>query len=124
MSRLSIAALWSSALFAAGGALAHGAAATPQHPAWVDDTLEPDGRAAIAQVTPGSPDVIVLDRGLYTGLRVGTPCLVERNGVAIADLVVVASEPGRAAALITGLAKDTTLQAGDKVRLKVIARVS
>ncbi|MGA2051851.1 MAG: hypothetical protein ABSH19_00930 [Opitutales bacterium] len=93
------------------------------HPAWVDDTLEPDGRARISRVVAGSPDIVVLDRGLYAGLRVGSPCLVDRNGTSVAELIVVATQPDCAVALITDQTKGITLQSGDQVRLKTITHV-
>jgi len=133
MSRLAIVALYTAAAFTAGAVVraqngtaspAPAAAVAPaSHPAWVDDTLEPDGHARVARVVTGSPDVVVLDHGLYAGLRVGAPCLIERNGSTVAEIVVVASQSGHAAALITDEAKDVTLQAGDTVRLKTITNV-
>ena len=133
MSRTAIVALCTVAALAAGvGARAQKAtvatasapAVTPaSHPSWVDDTLEPDGHARIARVAPGSPDVVVLDNGLYAGLRVGAPCIIERNGNTVAEIIVVASQTGQAAALITDEAKDVVLQAGDSVRLKTVSSV-
>ena len=133
MSRLAIVALCTAAALAAGvGARAQNgtvatatapAVAPASHPSWVDDTLEPDGHARIARVVPGSPDVVVLDHGLYAGLRVGAPCIIERNGNTVAAIVVVASQTGQAAALITDEAKDVVLQAGDSVRLKTVSSV-
>jgi hypothetical protein len=128
MSRIVIVALCTAAALAAGaGARAQNgtiaAVAPASHPSWVDDTLEPDGHARIARVVPGSPDVVVLDHGLYAGLRVGAPCIIERNGNTVATIVVVASQTGQAAALITDEAKDVVLQAGDSVRLKTVSSV-
>jgi hypothetical protein len=93
------------------------------HPAWVDDTLEPDGRARISRIEAGTPDLVVLDRGLYSGMRVGASCLVERNSAPVAELIIVATQPNCAVALITDQAKGVTLQSGDAVRLKTITRV-
>jgi hypothetical protein len=128
MSRIVIVALCTAAALAAGagGRAQNGtiaAVAPASHPSWVDDTLEPDGHARIARVVPGSPDVVVLDHGLYAGLRVGAPCIIERNGNTVATIVVVASQTGQAAALITDEAKDVVLQAGDSVRLKTVSSV-
>jgi hypothetical protein len=128
MSRIVIVALCTAAALAAGaGARAQNgtiaAVAPASHPSWVDDTLEPDGHARISRVVPGSPDVVVLDHGLYAGLRVGAPCIIERNGNTVATIVVVASQTGQAAALITDEAKDVVLQAGDSVRLKTVSSV-
>jgi hypothetical protein len=108
---------------ASSPAVAPTAVVVASHPSWVDDTLEPDGRASIASVVSGSPDIVVLDHGLYVGFRVGTPCLVERNGTTVGELVVVASQPSRAAALITSQSASTALQAGDQVRLKTLSHV-
>jgi hypothetical protein len=131
MFRTAIVALCTAAALAAGvgaraqnATVATAAAVAPaSHPSWVDDTLEPDGHARIARVVPGSPDVVVLDHGLYAGLRVGAPCLIERNGNTVAEIVVVASQTGQAAALITDEAKDVSLQPGDTVRLKTVTNV-
>ncbi len=131
MSRIVLATLCAAAALAAGtGLRAQNGTASPapavapaSHPTWADDTLEPDGHARIARVVPGSPDVVVLDHGLYAGLRIGAPCLVERNGNTVAAIVVVASQSGHAAALITDEVKDVVLQPGDTVRLKTLTRV-
>jgi hypothetical protein len=123
MYRPAILALLASAAFAAAG-LAHAQApAAASHPAWVDSPVESDGRASITRIIAGAPDVVVLDRGLSAGLRMGAPCLVERNGAPVAEIIIVASQSGRAAALITGQAAGVTLQGGDQVRLKTISRI-
>jgi hypothetical protein len=131
MSRSVIVVLHTAAALAAAGLVAHAQTqsvvsrpAVASHPSWVDDTLEPDGRARIASVASGSPDVVVLDHGLYVGFRIGTPCLVERNGATVGELVVVASQPSRGAALITSQSVSSgPLQAGDQVRLKTLSHV-
>ena len=129
MFRSAIVTLCTAAALAAGAGLraqsgtASPAVAPASHPSWVDDTLEPDGHARIARVVTGAPDVVVLDHGLYAGLRVGAPCVVERSGNTVAEIVVVTSQSGQAAALITDQAKDVVLQTGDTVRLKTVTRV-
>ncbi len=112
---------------AAGAGLGNAAASLPaapsalslSRPAWLDDDLNPHQIARVASVQPGAADVVVLDSGLYEGLRIGTPCLVSHNGTPVGEMVVVASDKAHAAALIVSQAKGAVITAGDDVGLKL-----
>ncbi len=88
----------------------------PNHPDWVDESLEPSGRAHIAHITEGQADVVLLDGGLYQGFRNGVDCVIQRKGATVAQLVVVATEDTRCAALITNR-ENIIVVPGDEVRL-------
>jgi len=87
------------------------------HPAWAEETLEPTNHANVLRVEPGPADVVVLDSGLYHGIRTGMKCIVEHNGESVAEIVIVASEPQKAAGLITA---GTEVRSGDSVRMAFI----
>lgn len=86
------------------------------HPDWVDESLEPSGRAHIAHITQGQADVVLLNGGLYQGFRNGVDCVIQRKGDNVARLVVVACEDNRCAALITQR-ENVIVMPGDEVRV-------
>jgi hypothetical protein len=88
----------------------------PNHPDWVDETLEPSNRAHISRVIEGKADVVLLDGGLYQGFRNGVDCVIMRKGAPVAQLVVVASQDTRSAALISNPGNIIILP-GDEVRV-------
>jgi hypothetical protein len=94
----------------------------PNHPAWVDEALEPANRAHITRIVEGKADVVLLDGGLYQGFRTGVNCVVTRKNAqgqdeAIVWLVVVASEENRCAALIHHQLENVTPMPGNEVRV-------
>jgi hypothetical protein len=89
-------------------------------PYWVDESLEPSGHARIARMVEGKADVVMLDGGLYQGFRTGVVCTVQREGAPVAQLIVVASEQHRAAALITALPNTVIITPGDEVRVSTL----
>ncbi|HTB64007.1 MAG TPA: hypothetical protein VK737_10515 [Opitutales bacterium] len=91
-------------------------------PDWVDAPLVPTGHAHISRIAEGQADVVVLDGGLYQGFRNGVLCVIMRKDAAVAQLVVVATEEDRSAALITnqnGLS--SPLMPGDEVRVSTMS---
>jgi hypothetical protein len=93
------------------------------HPDWVDAPLVPTGHAHISGITEGHADVVMLDGGLYQGFRNGVLCVIMRKDAPVAQLVVVAAEKDRSAALITnqnGLS--SPLIPGDEVRVSTMSR--
>jgi len=124
-------------LLAAGGWLrAEGATTTEWHapllansashatnqdrPYWVDESLEPSGRAHIARIVDGKANVVLLDGGLYQGFRTGVVCTVQREGAPVTQLIIVASEEHRAAALITAQPNTVIITPGDEVRVSTL----
>jgi hypothetical protein len=83
----------------------------------VDESLEPSDRAHIARI---AYDVVLLDGGLYQGFRAGVVCTVQRSGLPVAQLIIVASEEHRAAALITALPNTVIITPGDEVRVSTL----
>jgi hypothetical protein len=116
--------IFAAALAVAGGWAFAQTPAAPARPSWADEPLEASNRATVARVVPGSADIVVLDGGLYQGIRTGVLCVVERADATdappaiVARLVVVASQPEHSAALITALGANVTLRPGDQVRLE------
>jgi len=126
-------AIAAGALLAAGGFARVNAATTEWHapalvgnrthvavsdrPYWVDESLEPSNRAHIARI---AYDVVLLDGGLYQGFRTGVVCTVQRSGLPVAQLIVVASEEHRAAALITALPNTVIITPGDEVHVSTL----
>jgi hypothetical protein len=86
-------------------------------PSWVDETLAPSNLAHITRITEGKADVVLLDGGLYQGFRNGVDCVILRQGVPVAQLVVVATEQTRSAALITNQLQSVIPLPGDEVRV-------
>jgi hypothetical protein len=123
-------------LLAAGGWLSAAGATTPWHspllagtanrttnpnrPYWVDESIEPSGHARIARMVEGKADVVMLDGGLYQGFRTGVVCTVQREGAPVAQLIIVASEEHRAAALITARPNTVIITPGDEVRVSTL----
>jgi len=92
------------------------------HPAWVDEPIEPSGRARVATVSEGKADVVLLDGGLYQGFHTGVNCVIQRNEKTVAWLVIVKCETDRSAALITNqLATVTPPMSGDEVRIATMS---
>jgi hypothetical protein len=102
--------------------LANGAprVTTSDRPYWVDESLEPSDRARIARILNGKADVVLLDGGLYQGFRTGVVCTVQREGLPVAQLIIVASEEHRAAALITAQPNTVIITPGDEVRISTL----
>jgi len=78
----------------------------PNHPAWVDEALEPSNHAHISRIVEGQADVVLLDGGLYQGFRTGVIGVITHKGTqgqdeAVVWMVVVATEENRCAALVT-----------------------
>jgi len=86
-------------------------------PSWVDETLEPTNRAQIVRMVEGKADVVLLDGGLYQGFRAGVVCTVQ-HPTGSAQLIIVASEENRSAALI--MSNDLILVPGDVVRISTL----
>jgi hypothetical protein len=95
-------------------------ATNPNRPYWVDESLEPSGRASITRIVEGKADVVLLDGGLYQGFRNGVVCNVQRKGLPVAQMIVVASEEHRAAALITAQPNTVIITPGDEVRISTL----
>jgi hypothetical protein len=95
-------------------------ATNPDRPYWVDESLEPSGRARIARIVDGKAYVVLLDGGLYQGFRTGVVCTVQREGAPVAQLIIVASEEHRAAALITAQPNTVIITPGDDVRVSTL----
>ena len=131
--------LTAAALVLAAGALAHAQSAAPvrppllpadayrpahnaNHPDWVDEPLAPTGRAHIARATEGQADVVLIDGGLYQGFHTGVFCVIMRKETAVAQLVVVACEKDRCAALITNQGGiSIPPMPGDEVRVSTMS---
>jgi hypothetical protein len=85
----------------------------------VDESIEPSGHARIARMVEGKADVVMLDGGLYQGFRTGVVCTVQREGTPVAQLIIVASEEHRAAALVI-LPNSVIITPGDEVRVSTL----
>lgn len=94
--------------------------ANPNRPYWVDESIEPSGHARISRMVEGKAEVVMLDGGLYQGFRTGVVCTVQRSGLPVAQLIIVASEEHRAAALITALPNTVIITPGDEVRVSTL----
>jgi len=112
-------ATWHAPLLANGNAKP---ATNPDRPYWVDESIEPSGHARITRMVEGKAEVVLLDGGLYQGFRTGVVCTVQRNGESVAnvELIIVASEEHRAAALITALSNTVIITPGDEVRVSTL----
>jgi len=95
-------------------------ATNPNRPYWVDESIEPSGHARIARMLEGKADVVLLDGGLYQGFRTGVVCTVQREGTPVAQLIIVASEEHRAAALITDQPNSVIIKPGDEVSVSTL----
>lgn len=87
-------------------------------PAFIHGSLFPANQTVIADAHESVlADIIVLRSGLRENFRVGAFCVVERGGVAIAEVVIVDADRNRSIALITDIS-DEELRPGDRVRLR------
>ena len=90
-------------------------------PAFVDAPLRPAGLAQVAavEVLPEG-DLVLLDSGFDAGLRPGIICEIWRDGVVIADVVMVAARSDRSVALITDLAAGVRISRDDTALIKTL----
>ena len=101
------------------GVLASAGLACADVPAFVSESIYGSGKASVSVVDSNlAADLVILDGGLEQGLRLGMTCLVERASQTISELVIIQSESSCSAALILNLASNSTIQAGDSVRIK------
>ncbi len=85
-------------------------------PAFVEQGLEPSGRATVKTVVEGTfEDFVVLEGGLRAGFRPGMVAVVERGDRSIARLLIAEANDARAVALILELAPQQTIQSEDRV---------
>ncbi len=83
--------------------------------------IHQDGIASVESVVSGkSADLVVLDAGYAKNFSTGTTCVVQRNGVPVAEIVIAGTTADCAVALITNLTEKETVLAGDSVKLKTI----
>ncbi|CAI8317510.1 MAG: Uncharacterised protein [Opitutia bacterium UBA7350] len=88
-------------------------------PSFVKEGLYVANAAPVAEVLAGEKsDLVVIEGGLSQGLRRGMICCIERNNRLVAEVLIIASHPNRAAALILQIARETTIQPGDIARIK------
>jgi hypothetical protein len=76
--------------------------------------------AVVAVQATRVADLILLDRGFDAGLRQGMICRVTRGTSEIAEIQLVDLRPTCAAALITSLAPQQSIRAGDVARIKIL----
>lgn len=65
-------------------------------------------------------DLVILDGGFESELRQGMICRVERQGVQIADLLVVELRPALSASLLLHVVPGQSVRAGDVARVKTL----
>lgn len=93
--------------------------ASSEQPAFVAEGLYAPNAAPVAEVLTGeAADLVVIKGGLLQGLRRGMICRIERADRTVGEVLIIASRPHRAAALILQIASETTIQAGDIARIK------
>ncbi|MFP4156560.1 MAG: hypothetical protein ACLFU4_02995 [Opitutales bacterium] len=98
-----------------------GASAQATVPRFVEDGFHSSNAATVAEVVPSlAADVVILEGGLNQGIRLGMVCRVSRGAQELGELIVIDSIRGRAAALILSLKQDSSIQPGDRVRVKTI----
>jgi len=99
----------------AGTALVYGQG----QPAWVNQPLAPTGRALVRAVAETqAADLVLLNSGLDSGLRAGMQCAIVRDKRLIASIILIKSQPDRAAALIVELEEGQSIQPGDLATLQ------
>ena len=77
--------------------------------------------ASVVAVQPTRvADVVLLGAGFDAGLRQGMVFTVVRNGVQVAEIVLVDLRPRASAALILQLAPDQSIRAGDTATVKTL----
>lgn len=77
--------------------------------------------AAVSAVCEGKRvDAVLIDAGYDRDFCTGARCGVERAGVPVAEIIIAEARRDRAAALITNLENNQTIQTGDTVKLKTI----
>lgn len=89
-------------------------------PRWVSEPLSPANNSRIVRILEGKADVVALDSGYYQGFRNGVVCVVQRNGIPVARLLIVSAEENRSAALILEQPATVIIVPGDEVRLSTI----
>ena len=83
--------------------------------------IHQDGVAVVGDVVKGkSADLILLDSGYDKNFCTGALCVVKREGIPVAELVIAESEEDCSVALITSLNTKQNVQTGDTVKLKTI----
>lgn len=65
-------------------------------------------------------DILILGSGFDAGLRQGMACRVTRNGVEIAEILLVEIRLARASALIIGQTSGQPIRAGDTATVKIL----
>lgn len=79
------------------------------------------GTASVKTVVAGtSADLVLLDSGMENNFCTGAICVVERQDVPVAELIIAESLADRSVALITQLNTNQTILNGDSVKLKTI----
>lgn len=77
--------------------------------------------ASVTAVSAGKfVDAVLIDAGYDRNFCTGARCSVERAGVPVAEIIIAEALWDRAAALITNLENNQTIQTGDTVKLKTI----
>ena len=93
-------------------------ASCAEAPAWIN-ALRPLSMGVVARVQPTEQgDVVVFAGGRDQGFRPGMSCTVRRGENAVADVVVVETRDGVAAALI--LSSQEAPRSGDLVKIKTL----
>ena len=89
-------------------------------PEWVNSPTadyQPGEVLAIEELSEA--DLVIVAGGYETGFRSGVVSTVQRNGVAIAEVLIVEVRPRIMAAAIREMAEETSIQPGDIVRPRV-----
>lgn len=77
--------------------------------------------ATVAGIVCGNAaDAVVVGAGYDRDFCTGARCVVERDGVPVAEIVIADADRSRAVALITYLEKNNVIQTGDTVKLKIL----
>ena len=98
-------------------------AARANVPEFVHASIYGSNMAKVLKVETGlSADLVLLDGGLEQGLSRGMVCTVERDiqSISIGELIIIESQNDGSAALILDLTNNSTIQAGDSIRIKTL----
>ncbi|NCG08740.1 MAG: hypothetical protein GWO81_04110, partial [Verrucomicrobia bacterium] len=95
--------------------------ATPEQPHFISEGLYSPNAAPVKEVLASeNADLVVLEGGTQQGFRKGMICRIERDSRTVGEVIIIASQHQRAAALILQIAPETTIQAGDIARIQTI----
>lgn len=65
-------------------------------------------------------DLVVLNSGFSSGLRLGMICVVSRESVYVGSVMLVELRSSYSAALIVGLSPRRSLSVGDHIEIKIL----